>query len=51
MTINVYFLVFQMQVTQQDLKVMMATIRENGTETKLHVEKIGKHQGYILASI
>jgi vacuolar protein sorting-associated protein 13A/C len=30
----------RMHLTQQDLKVLMATIRENGTETRLHVEKI-----------
>ncbi len=33
-----------MHVTQQDLKVIMATLRENGTEAKLNVENIGKCQ-------
>ena len=33
----------QMEVTQQDLQVMMAVLRENRTEETMHVDKVGMY--------
>ena len=32
-----------MEVTQQDLQVMMAVLRENRTEETMHVDKVGMY--------
>ena len=34
----------QMEVTQQDLQVMMAVLRENRTEETMHVDKVGMYR-------